>query len=130
MSDVDFSVAGLSNLDVIELKATLANEGLSNVPLDVAKEPPKAGRYNDPALATALIKIAVDNAPVVLPTLVSAIALWIAKGKKADRVRGKVIEITWGGVRLASYESDRFEEADAAAILGKLKTIEPTTPGQ
>ncbi|MBB5695957.1 hypothetical protein [Muricoccus pecuniae] len=119
MSDIEFTVAGLTNLDILELKGLLKKEG-SVVDIETRKRAPEPGKYNDPALATALVKIAVDNAPVVLPTLVSALAIWIAKGKKAGRMRGKSIEVSLKGIKIATYEAENFQEADGTAILNKL----------
>ena len=125
MSDLEVAVVGLTNLDVVELKDVLAKADVASIDLSVVKEPPEPGKYHDPALVMALIKIAVDNAPVVLPTLAAAIAIWIAKGKVTDRVKGKTIDISWKGIKIASYEADKFQESDGAAILTKLQKPQP-----
>jgi hypothetical protein len=72
MSDLEVAVVGLTNVDVMELKGVLAKTVVGDIDLTVPKEQPEPGKYHDPALVAALIKIAVESAPVVLPTLARA----------------------------------------------------------
>lgn len=126
MDQIEIAITGLTNLDLLEIKQGLPPEVTKPETLSVSKVALDGTRYGDPALATALIKIAVDIAPTVLPILAGAIAAWIAKGKKAGKLRGRNFRLSRNGVEYSSFEADSFEETDASAILPKLQqTLQP-----
>lgn len=126
MDQIEIAIAGLTNLDLLEIRNSLPPEMASADSMSVSKVGLDGTRYGDPAMVTALIKVAIDVAPTVLPILAGALAAWIAKGKKAGRLRGKNFSLSRNGIQYSSFEADSFEESDASAILPKLQaTFQP-----
>jgi hypothetical protein len=116
---IEMKLTNLDEIDVMDLQNTIRQGGVDDPALvTVESDKIPVGSHGDPGLIAALIPVV----PQLVSVLSAAVAVWIAKGRKNKKVKGRKLILTKNGISYAQFSLSDFEEQSSTDAIKKVLT--------
>ena len=115
-ANIKLSLKGIDRGDALELTELLAENGAGDLGMDEAPNQVLAGRRHG---APELLDVALQLVPVVMPSVITALALWITRKKERSAMDYVELEVEVDGdkVKYRRFSGNVFQQAsDPEAI--------------
>jgi len=116
-NNIEMKLTNLDEIDVMDLENTIREEGIDDPALiTVENDKVPVGSHGDPGLIAALIPVI----PQLISVLAGAVAVWVAKGRKNKKVKGRKLILSKNGISYAQFSLSDFEENSSTDAIKKV----------